>query len=692
MKKNISVVRTIHGIALTVFLAGNVLSCGSPPPAPKEPEAPQKPAPVAEAQAVPEEDEIEELAIKYTLAILPFTGGDSEDGETIAELFSFNSTLNKVFAPMPRTSINRAISSEQKFQMDTGMTDPDTIIAIGKQLGAQYIVAGNITSLGNNKLLVISIIRIDRLQQVAGAIQTYTNIEEIQGKLPVMATSIARAVRIDASILPRLAIVPFQLRDSTNESDADVLAQILAINIVSSGAYAVYPRTATLEQVQDEYANQLSGDTADENLVDMGKGENPLFVLSGTARKLGATGNMFNASIIDLESGVQKKGASVDYQSLDDGIRAMRTLAAELTGANFTYTVTTAETFQKSIVAINAGSTGNYTITVKGDFSVGGITFTSNALKNITIRGDGSLRTISNSADSALFTIPDGISLVLSNNIRLNSNEREDLPEDIARDRILSLVDIAMDGMLRLETGAIISGNKSWRGGGVFINGGTFTMSGGTISGYRAAALGGGVYVNGGTFTMSGGTISGNRASSGGGVYVNGGTFIMSGGSISGNTTGYGGGVWVNSGMFVMSGGTISGNTADGHGGGYGGGGGVWVDGGKFTMNGGGISGNTGRGYGGGGVSVNGGSTFTMGGGTISGNKADINASKGGGNGGGVYSRGIFTKTGGTIDETNSASGQGKMVYVGSSRKRETAAGPDVNLDSHIAGRAGGWE
>jgi hypothetical protein len=127
-----------------------------------------------------------------------------------------------------------------------------------------------------------------------------------------MATRIVRAVSVDTSELPRLAVVPFQLRESTSESDADVLAQILAINIVSSGAYAVYPRTATLEQVQAEYDNQLSGDTADENLVDMGKGEKPLFVLSGTARKLGATRNMFNASIIDLGSGVQRKGASVN--------------------------------------------------------------------------------------------------------------------------------------------------------------------------------------------------------------------------------------------------------------------------------------------------------------------------------------------------------------------------------------------
>ena len=65
-----------------------------------------------------------------TLAVLPFTGGTTEDGETIAELFSFSSELNGVFAPIPRTSISQAISREQKFQTSAGMTDPYTIAAI----------------------------------------------------------------------------------------------------------------------------------------------------------------------------------------------------------------------------------------------------------------------------------------------------------------------------------------------------------------------------------------------------------------------------------------------------------------------------------------------------------------------------------------------------------------------------------
>ncbi|MDR0708304.1 MAG: penicillin-binding protein activator LpoB, partial [Treponema sp.] len=85
---------------------------------------------------------------KDNLAILPFTGGQGDEGETIAELFSFEPALTAMFDPVPRTSINRAIRSEQRFQYESGMTDPDTAAALGKQLGARYVVSGSITALG----------------------------------------------------------------------------------------------------------------------------------------------------------------------------------------------------------------------------------------------------------------------------------------------------------------------------------------------------------------------------------------------------------------------------------------------------------------------------------------------------------------------------------------------------------------
>ncbi|MDR1220562.1 MAG: hypothetical protein LBK73_13265 [Treponema sp.] len=268
---------------------------------------------------------------KATLAILPFTGAQGEDGETIAELFSFQKDLTDLFSPVPRTSIASVIRNEQGFQIESGMTDPDTIAALGKQLGATYVVAGTITKLGNQNLLIVAILQMENLRQIAGDIQTYATIEEIRGKLPAMARNVAAAVKIDTSRLPLLALPPVRLGDGTDSREADALAQILAVHLIQSGAYAVYPRTKSLEQVQEEYGNQFNGDTADEYLPDVGKGTNPRLVLSVTARRLGAI-NMFNAAVINLVTGEQEAGDTVDYKSLNDGMQVMEELALRLTG------------------------------------------------------------------------------------------------------------------------------------------------------------------------------------------------------------------------------------------------------------------------------------------------------------------------------------------------------------------------
>jgi hypothetical protein len=248
-------------------------------------------------------------------------------------LFSFSQELNAAFDIMPRTSIAQAIQNEQNFQTGTGMTDPDTIAGLGKQLGAKYVVAGKLGKLGNRNLLIISILKIDDLRQIAGDIQTYTKIEDIQGKLPGMARNIISATQFDSSNLEKLAVVPVHVEEgSTIDSGvADTLAQILSINFIRSGKYAVYPRTQTLEQVQTEYKTQLSGITAEENVVDIGRGDNPGLVLSVIARRLG-TQNMFNASIINLESGVMTAGRQENYDTLNDAIQVMETLARTLTG------------------------------------------------------------------------------------------------------------------------------------------------------------------------------------------------------------------------------------------------------------------------------------------------------------------------------------------------------------------------
>jgi hypothetical protein len=269
---------------------------------------------------------------KDNLAILPFTGGERQEGEIIARLFSGSSELRDAFGIMQRTdSTQEAIGIEQQFQLGTGMTNPDTAVAIGKQVGAKYVVAGNITKLGSRNLLIISILKIDDLRQIAGDIQVYDKTEEIEGKLPGMARNIIAAAQADTSGLEKLSVLPVVMEDSVDPRVADTLAQILSIYLIRSGKYAVYPRTGTLDQVRAEHSNQLSGRTADEDIVGIGKGDNPRLVLSVKAGELGRK-SKFIASITNLESGLEAAMGSVNYTTLNDGIEAMGSLTQKLTG------------------------------------------------------------------------------------------------------------------------------------------------------------------------------------------------------------------------------------------------------------------------------------------------------------------------------------------------------------------------
>lgn len=137
-------------------------------------------------------------------------------------------------------------------------------------------------------------------------------------------------------------------------------------------------------------------------------------------------------------------------------------------------------------------------------------------------------------------------------------------------------------------TGGTIRGFTATDGGGVYVSGGSFKMTDGTISTCNATNAGGGVYVSSGSFEMSGGSIEKCTAHEGAGVKVLassgkasfsmsgsgeikncnqdgvsiaaiGGTseFSMSGGTIEDNS---GFGVWVDNGSAVMSGGSVKGS------------------------------------------------------------------------------------------------------------------------------------
>jgi hypothetical protein len=103
-------------------------------------------------------------------------------------------------------------------------------------------------------------------------------------------------------------------------------------------------------------------------------------------------------------------------------------------------------------------------------------------------------------------------------------------------------------------------------GGGSYGNGGTITISGGTVTanGSHGAGIGGGEQGNGGIITISGGTVTVNGSSDagiGGGWYGNGGTITISGSTVTVNgssNAGIGGGYQGNGGIITISDSTVT--------------------------------------------------------------------------------------------------------------------------------------
>ena len=214
-------------------------------------------------------------------------------------------------------------------------------------------------------------------------------------------------------------------------------------------------------------------------------------------------------------------------------------------------------------------------------------------------------------------------------------------------------------------TGGDFFENEAELGGGVFMQGGLFTMTDGRIHSNVASDRGGGVFVGApGSFTMNGGEIEGNSSEggSGGGVYATGGALAVNGGKISGNYAGgNGGGVYMQAypyddvpviGSFTMTAGQIADNVAKISGGG------VFVNDGVFTMSGSQITDNAASEGSGGGVYVNAGGAFTMISGAISGNTTYL------GHGGGVYAGGAFKMDGGTNNANDAPNGNGGGIFA----------------------------
>jgi hypothetical protein len=519
-----------------------------------------------------------------------------------------------------------------------------------------------------------------------GSLNYFTLEFTAEGKTAVNKT-LSGSKTITVALEPALWTLKVKGYTSSSSTDSPQVSGTVSVPITAGVAQSF--SVSLVPEFTSGGTGSLSYSISLPGSVRAGIGLYPIDNTPGTSREIDISQNASGTlndlaegtyrAVIELYDANNKAAARTEVVHIYNGLTTP--LNRSFSPANFYNCdpVVAGATLAAKLDAALASSSGAYTVVIEGTesdlyaFAPKNLNVTENKNITITIRGKGHNLPVS-TPGTALFTVgaDSGSSLTLVlYDLTLTGRNPNNAP----------VVQVNSGGTLRMKTGSLITGNTTtnpFSGGGVYVHGGTFTMSGGAVSGNTTNISndggGAGVYVHGGSFTMSGGAVSGNTSSAsatpwGGGVYVDGGSFTMSGGAVSGNTTttdstssSYGGGVYVNEGTFTMSGGAVTENTSSASQNSYGGGVSVNDDG-AFMLSGGVVSGNittSSSSARGGGVFVDYG-TFTMSGGEVSGNTSSASQNS---YGGGVFvDYGTFTLSGGTVNG-NLASSRGGGVYI----------------------------
>lgn len=129
-------------------------------------------------------------AEKITVAVLPFSSvNGEEEGDTLASMFANELSKRKVYKVLTRNSQMEKVMKELNFQRQ-GLTDENTIIQIGRALNAQYVLAGNISKLGRNNILIVSMINVETFENITGDSKSFRNIEDVIQFIPQIINEI----------------------------------------------------------------------------------------------------------------------------------------------------------------------------------------------------------------------------------------------------------------------------------------------------------------------------------------------------------------------------------------------------------------------------------------------------------------------------------------------------------------------
>ncbi len=251
------------------------------------------------------------------IAVLPFTGLPTPEANLLAGMLGTELRRNGGYEIAPRTPAIEAAFQEQSVQR-SGLTDTATMSELGKGANAGYVVSAHVQNVGSKKLIAATIIDVETFQQITGEYYEYSNERQVVNYMPKLAKKLLSGMKAKRNFnLPTLAIFPLSAETEAVESERDIIAQILSIELANEKTHGVVVRTSSLDSVMKELDLQRTGFTDDATVAKIGRAINADYVLYGQITKYGTTGYM-SLVVVDVETTLQASGGYDEYKRIEN--------------------------------------------------------------------------------------------------------------------------------------------------------------------------------------------------------------------------------------------------------------------------------------------------------------------------------------------------------------------------------------
>lgn len=264
---------------------------------------------------------------KPTLTILPYTGATGGEEEAITSLLSRQEDLHKIFTMVPCTSTFNDIAGD--IESGTYVREADIIAELKSRLNADFAVIVWAEKVGTGNLTLLSLVHVGTLRQLAGDYRKYTGVRDIRTALPDIAKKIIDATRFRAPDLPKFTVLPFYSAANVRK-DANILFQLLNIELANSGKYAVFPWALIIDTlIHDRNIPYYYGIVDPQSINEFGQSSNVQYVLTGDLLNQG-TANLFMTSIINTKKADFLAGGDIEYKTITDDLDGIAKLSKAL--------------------------------------------------------------------------------------------------------------------------------------------------------------------------------------------------------------------------------------------------------------------------------------------------------------------------------------------------------------------------